>query len=122
VLSLIGSLTWCFLTRKPAVDEIVAWPVDELPKAMRDGSEPPFVCVAFQFLLTPTADPLVWLYHPGYPPKVAPASYEVRFVREPKFPARPPVNVCGRPSYRPDAVRRASGVPGVVVLSAAETR
>ena len=114
---------WAVLTRpvaKVTTDDgrPQSWPVSELPRHLfRGGPPPPAVEVAFPFPLTSTGDPLVWLYHPGYPPKTVPATYEVRFRNPPPAAMGLPVIVSGSPSFRPDRVRRPSAVLGVVVIS-----
>lgn len=118
-----GAATAWLLSRPPSVpSDPVYWPVSELPKSLRDGLPSGPVRVSFLLPLTSTADPLVWHYHPGRPVEVAPATYSIRFVREPKFPARLPVTVEGFAAFAPDGVRRVNGVPGVVVLSDAVLR
>ena len=107
----------------PAPDgKAVAWPVYDLPRAMFNGGvEPPLVRVAFTHRPTPTADPLVWLYHPTSPP-LGPPYYEIRFARPPQWKDAAPFRVEGSPRLRRDTDRRLSRVPGTVILLAASLR
>lgn len=100
---------------EPAVE---LWPVAGLPKHVYHTGRAGFTAeVSFQHPLTPTADPCVYLYHPGRPVSVCPASYEIRFARPPAQFQPSPVVVRGRVEViRADAVRRVSGVPGRLVL------
>lgn len=93
--------------------------MNDLPRKLsRDGRDSVLVRVGFQFALVPTADPLVWVYHPGYPPRVIPPTYRVHFAEVPAFTS-PPFVVEGVASFEPDGRRRPSGVMGLVVLRAA---
>lgn len=94
------------------------WPVASLPKHLyHSPGSVRSARVSFPLHLQPTADPLVWRYHPGHPPAVAPMTYEVHFDSPPSFPAVPPVTVTATvEGLKLDPVRRLNGVPGFIVL------
>lgn len=123
VAGLLVSAGICLVVRSQSttVHGPESWPVGALPKhAYKTGRGGFDAVVSFQHPLTPTADPLVFHYHPGHPPAVVPATYEVRFAAPPDFPPSPPYVVRGRVSHvEPDLVRRVNGVPGRLVLLAA---
>lgn len=103
----------------PAEHPPAAVPHAELPRVVYENGEhrgrP--VVVAFPLALTPTADPLVWEYRPGWPPEHTPPTYRLHFDAPPSFPVRPPVVVAGTvEGIDPDTTVRPNGVPGVVVL------
>lgn len=78
------------------------------------------VRVAFYRPLTPTADPLVWEFHPGEPASVVPATVRIHFAEPPDFPPRSLAVVVGTvEGIDADLVIRTNGVPGVLVLRAA---
>lgn len=107
--------------RPAPADGPVPWPVYDPPKALFAGADvPATVCVAFTHRPTPTADPLVWLYHPSSPP-VGPPYYEIHFGR-PKWGNTAPFRVEGTPHLRKDGLRRINRVPGTVILAGASLR
>ncbi len=74
------------------------------------------VRVAFYRPLDPTADPLVYLFHPGEPVAVVPPTYRLHFAAPPVFEESPAVVVGAVDGIDVDFVKRLSGVPGVLVL------
>ncbi len=101
---------------RPAVEE---WPTADLPKHVWRTRYSGRVRVTFQFPLAPTADPRVFLYHPGHPAKVAPPTYRVHFAEPPSLPTGAVLVEGTAEPIAPDLVRRTNGVPGVLVLTAA---
>lgn len=102
-----------------------SWPVADLPRHVyRTGATGQRVRVTFPLPLQPTADPLVWHYHPGHPPKIAPPTYRVHFqtIEQALTVSGDTVAVVVEGTVEgiaPDLVRRVSGVPGVLVLRGA---
>lgn len=74
------------------------------------------VRTAFYRLPAPTADPLVYLFHPGEPVEVNPPTYRLHFGTPPVFADAPFVVVGTVDGIDTDLVRRLNGVPGVLVL------
>jgi hypothetical protein len=78
------------------------------------------VRVAFELPLLPTADPLVFDYHPGHPPSVFPPTVRVAFAEPPPLPLPAPlVVVIGILERRDGSDRKTNGEVGVVVISGA---
>ncbi len=93
------------------------WPANDLPRRMDAGLPvADRVTVSFRLPLTPTADPRVWTYHPGFPVRAIPATYEIHF-DDPVggVPAIPAV-VTGEPEWRPHAKPMLRRSTGLVVL------
>lgn len=113
-----------FLFYRPAPEStppaVQPWPVGDLPKHLyRSGQTGLRVRVAFQMPLQPTADPLVFLYHPGWPPRTIPPTYRVHFDSPPTLPAGAVVVEGTAERIEPDDTRRLNGVPGLLVLRGA---
>ena len=101
--------------------EPASWPADTLPGHLyRTGATDLPVRVGFPFPLSPTADPLVWNYHPGYPAEHTPPSYRIHFAEPPRLPpAGQPIVITGFALFEPDTLRRINGLPGVALVRAA---
>lgn len=128
-MAVLGGVALAVLFCRPAPAPVVSpvpqpWPTAELPKHVFRTRFAGRVRVTFQFPLQPTADPLVWHYHPGHPPKIAPPTYRVHFltIEQALTVSGDTVAVVVEGTVEgiaPDLVRRVSGVPGVLVLRGA---
>lgn len=112
-----GAAVLLYQRVQPPPAAVEDWPVADLPRHVyRTGATGQRVRVTFQFPLAPTADPCVFHYHPGHPPKVAPPTYRVHFDTPPALPAGAVLVEGTVGGIDPDLTRRLSGVPGVLVL------
>ncbi len=116
VMTAAGVLLW---PKSTTPVDPVAVHFSELPKAvLRTGEyRGRQVRVAFYRAPVPTADPLVWHFHPGEPARVVPASYRLHFAcPPPAFDTLPVVVVGTVDGIEADLTIRPSGVPGVLVI------
>jgi hypothetical protein len=118
-------LVW-WASREGPPAPTAAEPVPVTPSALprlvyRTGAVGHTVRVPFEAPLAPTADPRVWLYHPGTPHKAHPETIRVEFADPPALPLPAPLCVVvGRVDRIDiDLRRRLNQVPGCVVLTSA---